>query len=167
MEREVVLFIGVPFAGKEKYLQENYYGKNYQIISLITIQNILQQEQRDVKTLSDIVSVMTKSFMARGLPIVAHGNNVGIEVIQSWQRLCKATQYKLKVIMFEPNKEEIFKKLKETEQFNEETQKLIENNIEVYDEIKKILDIDLKHQKLADEVVYVNELVRIKDIGGK
>jgi len=156
MEREVVLFVGVPFVGKEKYLQENYYGTQYQIVSLPTIQNILQQERGDSKALSEIVSIMTKSFMSRGLPIVAHGNNVGIELIQSWKRLCTVTQYKLKIIMFEPHKEDIFQRLKETEQFTDEAKKLIENNIEVYDEIKSLLSVQLKHQKMADDVVYID-----------
>jgi predicted kinase len=157
MEKELVLLVGIQFVGKTDWAKENYFGKGYQIVSYDPIRmalatNKIQPEQ----SLYPVVSTMAKSFMLQELPVLVNGNNITLESLHIWKKICFDYEYKFKVVFFDKPLEEALKVMKERKLENKENTEIIKNNYELLLELKTILN--MKHQKIADEVVFVSNI---------
>jgi predicted kinase len=154
MEKELVLFVGVQFVGKTEYLKENYFGKEYQIISYDAIQNALMANGVDPnKNLYPIVGIIAKNYLLQELPVVVNGLNISIESLHIWKKLCFEHQYIFKLIIFDVSLENIIENMKKRQLLTEENEKIIKTNYEMFQELKIILD--MKHQKIADDILFI------------
>ena len=154
MEKELILFVGVQFVGKTDYLKENYFGKEYQIISYDAIQSALITNGVDPnKNLYPIVGIIAKNYLLQELPIVVNGLNISLESLHIWKKLCFEHQYKFKLIVFDITLEKIIENMKERKLFNKENEKIIKTNYEMIQELKTVLA--MKHQKIADDILFI------------
>ena len=152
MEKELVLLVGVQFVGKTKYMQENYYRKPYQIVYYDAVQAAMNKSGIQTQHLPVFLTAFANSVMAQGLPVLVNGVNISLEALHIWKKMCFDYGYKLKLIMFDADKEKIFKELEKQNALTDANKEAMEKNIEMYEELKTVLN--LKHQKIADEIEY-------------
>jgi predicted kinase len=154
MEKELVVLVGIQFVGKYEYMKKNYFDKPYQIISYDFIEASMRQHSMDIQNIYAIVSMIAINIMRQGLSIVVNGLNISLEALHIWKKMCFQNGYKLKLIVFDKDIKISEDKLKAIKSDNEQNLNILKQNFEMLQELKTILK--MKHQKIADEIIYTN-----------
>ena len=154
--RALVLMIGTVASGKTYYLNDEKYVRKYQIVSEECVVAAMQQIGLDVgDSLYPIITVMAKSNMIRGLPIVIDEKNLSLESIYSWKQLAHTHKYKVKGIIMDTPVETCLVRLKKVLKGKVE-ESLIQRLQDEREKVEEIIKINkMKHQTLFDEVVHV------------
>jgi predicted kinase len=149
--------VGTVASGKTYFVNDAQYAQKYQIISEECVVTAMKQIGLDInpETLYPIISVMAKSHMIRGLPVVVDEKNLTLESIYSWKQMAHSHGYKVKGIIMDTPKEECMKRLKELLSGKVQEMMIEKLNTE-REQVEEIIEISkMKHQNLFDQVIQV------------
>ena len=97
--KQLILMIGLPFAGKSTYVKNLLTREPFQLIEGACILKALRSEGVDagannMNPVYKVEAVMAKAFMNRELPIVIDDRNLLIEEIFLWRQIAESYNYK-------------------------------------------------------------------------
>lgn len=153
---ELIVMIGMTSSGKT-YHVDKFYLKSHQIISSRHIKEAIKTTKlpNDQNLVYMTMEIITRSHMIKRLPIVIDENNLTIESLFFWKKICSEFDYILKGIILDTPLEICVKRLASLteEELTEEIHEKLKKENERVEELKILLN--MKHQKILDRTTYI------------
>ena len=150
--RELIVMIGMTCAGKT-YHVDKFYLASHQIISSRHIKQALKNMGiANDELLYMNMDVVARANMLKGLPIIVDENNLTVESLFIWKKLCNEHKYQIKGVLIDTPLEVCVKRLSsliEGELSEQDHQRLKEE----YDQIEELkILLNMKYQNILGKV---------------
>jgi predicted kinase len=156
LSRELIVMIGMTASGKT-YHVDKFYLASHQIVSSRHIKEAIKTTKLpfDQNLVYMAMELITRSNMIKGLPIVIDENNLTIESLFFWKKMCNEFDYMLKGVILDTPLEICVKRLTSLmkDDLTEEMHEKLKKENEIIEELKVLLN--MKHQKILDRATYI------------
>jgi predicted kinase len=154
--RNLIVMIGMTAAGKT-YHVDKFYLAGHQIVSSRHIREAIKTTKLpdDTNLIYMTMELIVRANMIKGLPIVVDENNLTIESLFFWKKLCSELNYILKGVVLDTPLEVCVKRFRGLlkEPMTEEMHEKLKKEYEQVEELKVLLN--MKHQQVLDRVSYI------------
>ena len=151
LKKELIIMIGPSFSGKSFYVNQNFTN-SHQIISHNNIKDAMSLEGSFIneETVCSFMAINAKAHMLRALPIVVDEQNLTIESLFIWKKICLQFGYSMKAIVMDTHFDECAKRFQSItlEGLQGKNYQAMIIQHEMLMEMKMVLE--LKHQKIVD-----------------
>jgi predicted kinase len=158
MEKELILMIGLPLAGKTTYVKDLITRVPYQVVEGRCIMKSLRSQgvdatNQNMDPVYEVERIMAKAFMFREFPVIIDDRNLLVESIFLWRQVAETHGYKtVGIILDTPI--EICLKRSEVGSRGDAMYGHIKQCSEQLDELKTVLG--LKHQSILSNYRVIN-----------